>query len=885
MSRSFAGWEAVGRNLQEIAAGHAIELNAGQRASLVAIAERLPGNGVLIADEVGLGKTRIAAAVARGVIDAGGRVAIIVPPVLGYQWREELQRKAHIENTPLIIRSLDAYLDAWKQGAGADEPWGDHPALLISHAFCNWSIKSNTKTNWKWALLPATLALARARSAGSGRLPRGYWAGGKMDDDRIAAAAQWIFRNADKALLDALASKPELNRWGSESPLFDPGNYLKRTVFRSALEQVVGLGLGRFDLVIIDEAHKSRGEESNLNRLLDFVVQPGTDARRLAMTATPIELDAKQWTSTLQRLGTDLPDAPRVIDAYAAAVEQVRASPTDPETRAAFGRAAQSFKNTFGAVLVRRDKRDDPWVRRFAELSGESHHAYRRERAIAIDAASLPPAWRQAVCAAEALSFATRGSDDAVAKRLRLTLGNGHGIAALMDQLLQDAEEDKAQAEADGAGPVEAADPVIAAPRNKREQRADWWKQRMADAFREGATPSSDAALYEHPAISAAVEAIEATCGPAANEKVLVFGRFTRPMRSLVRLLNARALLRSLDSGVLWPQEKLADTERAAVLAALRQSGRRDSLDDIDSRLKTQYAALEQQRETFRTHLVASIAQGFGSIEVGHRIRSIYEAFAERVEHEAGRETPRHAGVLALVARAIQDLMGHGDAAVDAGRIAAAFVELVDAASDQEDRSDAEGQGGQAQAVQRWEALEERLRGEFNLAEGAFARLMHGDTRPHTRRMLQLAFNREHSHPKVLVVQSVVGREGLNLHTACRTVVLLHPEWNPGVVEQQIGRVDRIGSLWQSKFQAWEKADPDLAGDGPPRIEIRPVVFKGSYDEENWRVLRERWEELRAQLHGVVINEHASDELMRQLAREINALAPDFSPAPVRPAR
>lgn len=96
MSRSFAGWKAVGRNLQEIAAGHAIELNAGQRASLVAIAERLPGNGVLIADEVGLGKTRIAAAVARGVIDAGGRVAIIVPPVLGYQWREELQRKAHI---------------------------------------------------------------------------------------------------------------------------------------------------------------------------------------------------------------------------------------------------------------------------------------------------------------------------------------------------------------------------------------------------------------------------------------------------------------------------------------------------------------------------------------------------------------------------------------------------------------------------------------------------------------------------------------------------------------------------------------------------------------------------------------------------------------------
>jgi SNF2 family DNA or RNA helicase len=49
----------------------------------------------------------------------------------------------------------------------------------------------------------------------------------------------------------------------------------------------------------------------------------------------------------------------------------------------------------------------------------------------------------------------------------------------------------------------------------------------------------------------------------------------------------------------------------------------------------------------------------------------------------------------------------------------------------------------------------------------------------------------------VLVAQSVVGREGLNLHRACRTVILLHPEWNPGVVEQQIGRVDRLSSYWE----------------------------------------------------------------------------------------
>ena len=38
----------------------------------------------VIADEVGMGKTRIAVEVARSVIEAGGRVAILVPPGLGY---------------------------------------------------------------------------------------------------------------------------------------------------------------------------------------------------------------------------------------------------------------------------------------------------------------------------------------------------------------------------------------------------------------------------------------------------------------------------------------------------------------------------------------------------------------------------------------------------------------------------------------------------------------------------------------------------------------------------------------------------------------------------------------------------------------------------------
>lgn len=144
---------------------------------------------------------------------------------------------------------------------------------------------------------------------------------------------------------------------------------------------------------------------------------------------------------------------------------------------------------------------------------------------------------------------------------------------------------------------------------------------------------------------------------------------------------------------------------------------------------------------------------------------------------------------------------------------------------------------------------------------------------------LQLAFNRKHGHPKVLVAQSVVGREGLNLHKACRTVVLLHPEWNPGVVEQQIGRVDRIGSLWESKLG--EALEKNVVSDPIPRIEIRPVVFQGTYDEKNWQVLRDRWDDLRAQLHGIVISPRIAENYQdaTSIIAEINAAAPNFSPS------
>ena len=79
VSKVFQGWTSVAAHLDGLAQGATMVLNEGQRWSLRKIAERLPESGLVLADEVGMGKTRIASAVANAVIAAGGRVAVLGP--------------------------------------------------------------------------------------------------------------------------------------------------------------------------------------------------------------------------------------------------------------------------------------------------------------------------------------------------------------------------------------------------------------------------------------------------------------------------------------------------------------------------------------------------------------------------------------------------------------------------------------------------------------------------------------------------------------------------------------------------------------------------------------------------------------------------------------
>jgi len=894
MNHRFQGWQAVAAALRTKAAGYATSgdqsqvvprLNEGQRASLHAIASRIEKNGVVIADEVGMGKTRIVVDLAKCVTDCDGRVAILIPPGLGSQWQTEL-RDGGLADVPNILRSLDAYLKAWR--GDEPKPWFDEQVVVVSHNFCNWKLGENSKAR-RWGLVPELYVLWRSVNKVKGqRAARGY---SKVDDDSCNVAHSIIDALGDRKrhpfveLLNKLIDKRSDVAWPRH---LDRSEYGKEGRLRKQLEECVGMGLGMFDLVIVDEAHKSRESDSMLSQLLNTIIaETPKHSRRVLMTATPVELAVTQWRETLARLALpsdilDLDEVDRVSVQYVDALARLRLTwQTSDEARQAFFVAAKEFKETLSPYLLRRDKREDEDVIHFQEVSKLGIHAYRQQVAMNVETPSLSPAWRKAVCAAEALSVVTQQADEGTAKRMRLTIGSGHGIAKFLDEGQR--TDDDAKQEADDQEQSGARKPDA-----KRDQRTQWWMQTIGDAFSGG-----EESLLNHPAILKCRDVIEEKT--KSGEKVLVFGRFTRPLRSLVNLLNAREMLRCLDDHLpdshgtgTWPQRSMIDQGEGdqwpAIQAAHQQLGSQLELDKdaINARLSSAYDGDENRRKSFRSSLIHKIEIGLGELgKSGRFANAIFRTFKDAAEEDSSDRT----NALTLMSRAIGDLLGtatHSIIDASPGDCAKAFCQVIFALSDR-DNADVDVELDEAEASEEWDDIWMRLDEETTRTRGGFARLMFGETRQESRQMMRLAFNRTESFPRVLVVQSLVGREGLNLHEACRCVVLLHPEWNPGVVEQQIGRVDRVNSHWSRKLRS--AINEGTTGEALPRIEIHPIIFRGTYDEWNWDVLQKRWDNLRAQLHGVIISpseakssESDNDERLRKLIKEITEMAPSFSP-------
>src|SRR5207244_1103149 len=86
--------------------------------------------------------------------------------------------------------------------------------------------------------------------------------------------------------------------------------------------------------------------------------------------------------------------------------------------------------------------------------------------------------------------------------------------------------------------------------------------------------------------------------------------------------------------------------------------------------------------------------------------------------------------------------------------------------------------------------------------------------------------------PEILVATSV-GQEGIDLHRECRHVIHHDLCWNPAVIEQRTGRVDRIGS----KVERERAEAADSVG---PSLDIAVPYLAATYDERMFEELYRR---------------------------------------------
>jgi hypothetical protein len=120
-----------------------------------------------------------------------------------------------------------------------------------------------------------------------------------------------------------------------------------------------------------------------------------------------------------------------------------------------------------------------------------------------------------------------------------------------------------------------------------------------------------------------------------------------------------------------------------------------------------------------------------------------------------------------------------------------------------------------------------RLRGEGQVV------LVDGSTDNDRRERVFAGFNSP-LLPEVLICTQV-GQEGIDLHRHCRRVVHYDLAWNPAVVEQRTGRVDRIGS---KTFR--ERSLMDLLTSSAGHLSVGVPYLAGTYDERMYEELRIR---------------------------------------------
>lgn len=881
----------------------------GQKEAVLSLYEKIKNHGAILADEVGLGKTRVALILMEAVLRAGGTVAAVVPSGLMFQWEEEAQDFSKFLRDPCItkkITRLSGFNNLFSNSFESNGNSVSYPLSMNIGGKCQWPLIShrfgpilpNVKAKGQYAFFEYI----------------GYRLQKKMKKQK------WVrFNKENKKGYESAARflSPENDTWfellkqSDFAPLKPKGIKKIKEEGDSLSRYVIKCLIGKIDFLVIDEAHKGKSSldekeddiqggkkvrKTRLASLLDGTLNIDSCGRKLCMTATPVELTTDNWTQILNRCGVK--DVRKnVFDDFHQALNEIRCCPTNEGNLRSLERASGEFENYLQDFVTRRlrchqdeyNKLVDGLKHGVAEeiKYSDAAHIHRLSQASQVE---LKPGseWQKVIMCCEGIRLAAKGlpgKGNAKYRRIQTRYPAG---------LIDDPES------------IEYID--LKTIKDPKEKRMYFWRNQAA-SFIEPTTI--------HPKIEKTANLIEEILEKnecqkylaKGCEKVLVFGTYTKPMEQLRYELNGRNYVRRVVAGKLI-QNKISAEEKNKIYSIYSRmfkekklsNERLGSLIMTSERFFKKANKLHEEYEKYRDSVLKVLSND--NEKLAQRLDREEKFLFENEELEfkkmdffEKKYKNNYKLYKSIINYLKNDLLNwliddydYVVAGKSGGRTSRAEYlrqklkilarGLLDDLKDS--TKNKKGKNIEGDCIIRDKDIAKYIAEvENNPAEkysSKFCCLMNGASDGNVKRRLQRQFNTSRMSPKVLIAQSLVGREGLNLHKCCRHVILLHPEWNPGTVEQEIGRVDRIDSLWNRLAEKWQNANPqeETKEKRCPRIEIHYIVFDGTYDQLHFEVLQARMNELNAQLFGSLLE--TDEQIPEDIAERLKAAAPDFDP-------
>lgn len=838
--------------------------------------------GVVLADQVGMGKTYVACAVAASVLlntpewaTGGGRqVAIVVPPGVASKWVGEWARFASTylgESSGLRgptepITKADDFLKA------LDDPDSRHvDVLVVTHTALSrltvnhhiqlalvWAATGGThpsehgerlrRTYAKWCGEHRGLIEDRVYSTAAvlGLLaePPAQWrtawarlAGEDLDDDPVPHDVLRALARYDLSEVRDILERLPRNRIPDARRLGDKlvaarAELAAQTT--SYMRQVLARSSARFPLLVLDEAHAAKNDGTRLAQMFAATdstsgrgVLHGVADRMLLLTATPFALGNDEFVRILRRLGAttasgvgrpesldDVLDrlghvmaaaqeAGQLFDAAwsrladGAARELEAWEPVDPPVTLSSSAAA-----AWTAATLAVEKRQamhaalSPWVIRHERIKNRTivPGAAILDSGLATEGIAVPNELSLPfLLAARAQSLGESGS-----RRPYFAYGIASSFAAFL-RIGEDDRDSDLDAVAAGSGPDGAAG----------DSDVEWYRRQIETSILDGGEIRA-----RHPKIDATVRrAVEQW---EQFEKTVVFCWYVRTGGRLQEEITRQIAEYVMDRGsrafgVDRSDEVSVRREYRNLAVRLLPSG-------ADARTNASYQAIHGYlTDSLHEHVgrgpeTDAVVLGVAEVairnvrtpeflsrcaRVGHGMSSA-EVIAELSERRPGGEALidrwvefaerlLQPGFTSSRATIMEDLIGH-------------FSE--DTSDEWHGATEHPHAGRASIRTVRW------AQGKMRLAD---------------RVRLTSIFNTP-SAPEVLVASSVMG-EGIDLHMNCDTVIHHDLDWNPGVIEQRTGRIERIGSLAERRGKGINVYVPYLAG---------------THDEKMFRVVEDR---------------------------------------------